>query len=309
MELTSIQSRHITSQLHLYRWSVLWSFTVISTEWAGGDWVSRLRTLTRQIATAEARLQGLNLWPCSYRKPHLTKPSPRSICFTGSGPSNHLAVFLLRHASRDNPIIFSFLLYLCFLDNNRNALLSMYAVTWLSALQWWIQQVCIGLHFTIQKQTAFDVIYFVHNSGIQRTGTTIGRCSYAVWDVRLRNLLCILFACLRNSHKPPRTHTRAHVGVHLHGFKCTRIHSMENMHTLWHKHRLHTHLLAHAHTHRHARRQMIDWGEIYLWLCGRGPPIVSQQVSGEDAQRVRKLLWQSPWKSALRDGTWHRAWL
>lgn len=57
----------------------------------------------------------------------------------------------------------------------------MYAAIWLPTLQWWMQQVCIGLHFTIQKQTAFDVIYFVDNSEIQRPDNTIVQYSYAVW--------------------------------------------------------------------------------------------------------------------------------
>lgn len=61
----------------------------------------------------------------------------------------------------------------------------MYAVIWLPTLWWWMQPVCIRLHFTVQKQTAFDVIYSVDNSGIQRTDMTLVQYSYAVWGVWL----------------------------------------------------------------------------------------------------------------------------
>lgn len=179
VELASVQSHQITSQLHSYGLSVLWLFRGISIEWAGGDSVSCLRTLTRLIATAEAWLHGLNMCPCGYRKLHLTKPLPQSICFSGSDPSNHLAAFLLCLAIW-KILLYFLLLYLCFLDNKWNTVLIMHAVIWLPTRQWWIQRVCIGLHFTVRKQTAFDVIYFVDNSGIQRTENTIVHYSYAV---------------------------------------------------------------------------------------------------------------------------------
>lgn len=139
-------------------------------------------------------------------------------------------------------------------------------------------------------EAAFDVIYFVDTSGIERTETIVELCSHTV---RLSNLLPVLSL---NSHKS--SHTRACV-VHKHAALSSQrkqIHRYRR--TCWHMH-------AHtgAPTDDHLGR------DLFVALQSRSPPIEgwhgdthhavtshpvgwfeSQRMCVEDAQPVRKLL-------------------